>query len=51
MIGADPEFFLRNFFSRAGAGPLAAEAIAECVHPFRDRRWLARSARRRPAAL
>jgi haloacetate dehalogenase len=36
MIGADPEFFLRNFFSRLGAGALAPEAIAEYVRAFRD---------------
>jgi len=38
MIGADPEFFLLNFFSRlrAGALALAPEALAEYVKAFRD---------------
>ena len=36
MIGADPEFFLRNFFSRLGADTLAPEAVAEYVRAFRD---------------
>ena len=36
MIGADPEFFLRTFFSRLGAGALAPEAVAEYVRAFRD---------------
>ena len=36
MIGADPEFFLRNFFSRLGAGALAPDAVAEYVRAFRD---------------
>jgi haloacetate dehalogenase len=36
MIGADPELFLRNFFSRLGAGALAPEAIAEYLRAFRD---------------
>ena len=36
MIGADPEFFLRNFFSRLGSGALAPEAVAEYVRAFRD---------------
>jgi len=29
MIGADPEFFVRAFFSRLGSGTLAPDAIAE----------------------
>src|SRR2546427_5622501 len=36
MIGADPELFLRNFFSRLCAGALAPEAVAEYVRAFRD---------------
>ncbi|MFL5411467.1 MAG: alpha/beta fold hydrolase [Myxococcales bacterium] len=36
MIGADPEFFVRNFFSRLGSGALAPEAVAEYVRAFRD---------------
>jgi len=36
MIGADPEFFIRNFFARLGAGALAPEAVAEYVRAFRD---------------
>ena len=36
MIGADPEFFLRNFFSRLGAGALAPEGVAEYLRAFRD---------------
>ena len=36
MIVADPEFFLRNFFSRLGADTLAPEAVAEYVRAFRD---------------
>jgi len=36
MIGADPEFFLHNFFSRLGAGTLAPEAVAEYARAFRD---------------
>ncbi len=36
MIGADPEFFLRNFFSRLAAGALAPEAVAEYLRAFRD---------------
>jgi haloacetate dehalogenase len=36
MIGADPEFFVRAFFSRLGSGTLAPDAIAEYVRAFRD---------------
>jgi haloacetate dehalogenase len=36
MIGADPEFFLRNFFSRLGAGALAPEAVDAYLRAFRD---------------
>ena len=36
MIGADPELFVRNFFSRLGAGTLTPEAVAEYVRAFRD---------------
>ena len=36
MIGADPEFFLGNFFSRLGAATLAPEAVAEYVVAFCD---------------
>ena len=36
LIGADPEFFLRNFFSRLGSGALGPEAVAEYVRAFRD---------------
>jgi haloacetate dehalogenase len=36
MIAADPELFLRNFFSRLGAEALAPEAVAEYVRAFRD---------------
>jgi len=36
MIGADPEFFVRTFFSRLGSAALAPDAIAEYVRAFRD---------------
>jgi len=36
MIGADPELFVRAFFSRLGSGTLAPDAIAEYVRAFRD---------------
>lgn len=36
MIGADPEFFLRNFFSRLGAGALSPEAVDAYLRAFRD---------------
>jgi haloacetate dehalogenase len=36
MIGADPELFLRNFFSRLASSALAPEAIAEYVRAFGD---------------
>ncbi len=36
MIGADPERFLRSFFSRLGAAALAPEAVAEYLKAFRD---------------
>ncbi len=36
MIGADPEHFLRSFFSRLGAAALAPEAVAEYLKAFRD---------------
>jgi haloacetate dehalogenase len=36
MIGADPEFYLRNAFARLGTSSLAPEAIEEYVRAFRD---------------
>jgi len=36
LIGADPEFYLRNAFSRLGSAALAPDAVAEYVRAFRD---------------